>query len=27
MTHGPMMPARTRPKQQPHHGVGLHKKR
>ncbi|QBX73926.1 hypothetical protein E4630_23175 [Aeromonas hydrophila] len=26
MTQGPVMPARTRPKQQPHHGVGLHKK-
>ncbi|AUZ77503.1 hypothetical protein C3405_18945 [Aeromonas hydrophila] len=26
MTQGPVMPARTRPKQQPHHEVGLHKK-
>ncbi|QNF25967.1 hypothetical protein FT673_10440 [Aeromonas hydrophila] len=26
MTQGPVMPAPTRPKQQPHHGVGLHKK-
>ncbi|HAU4907885.1 TPA: hypothetical protein F3P23_14020 [Aeromonas hydrophila] len=27
MTQGPVMPARTRPKQQPHHKVGLYKKR
>ncbi|HAU4886552.1 TPA: hypothetical protein F3L15_21340 [Aeromonas hydrophila] len=27
MTQGPVIPARTRPKQQPHHKVGLHKKR
>ncbi|HAU4860262.1 TPA: hypothetical protein F3L18_20120 [Aeromonas hydrophila] len=27
MTQGPVMPARTRPKQQPHHKVGLFKKR
>ncbi|MBX9563047.1 hypothetical protein FKF73_10920 [Aeromonas hydrophila] len=26
MTQGPVMPARTRPKQQPHHEVGLYKK-
>ncbi|MBW3846971.1 hypothetical protein GPV00_22570 [Aeromonas hydrophila] len=26
MTQGPVMPARTSPKQQPHHGVGLYKK-
>ncbi|AWA08509.1 hypothetical protein C1A23_24515 [Aeromonas hydrophila subsp. hydrophila] len=26
MTQGPVIPARTRPKQQPHHKVGLHKK-
>ncbi|HAT6345935.1 TPA: hypothetical protein JAJ28_003723 [Aeromonas hydrophila] len=26
MTPGPVIPARTRPKQQPHHKVGLHKK-
>ncbi|RQM69612.1 hypothetical protein EHZ82_10455 [Aeromonas hydrophila] len=26
MTQGPVMPARTRPKQQPHHKVGLYKK-
>ncbi|HAU4899830.1 TPA: hypothetical protein F3L05_19310 [Aeromonas hydrophila] len=27
MTQGPVMPAPTRPKQQPHHKVGLYKKR
>ncbi|QJT19882.1 hypothetical protein E5E96_08140 [Aeromonas sp. 1805] len=27
MTQGPVMQAPTRPKQQPHHGVGLYKKR
>ncbi|HAU4877365.1 TPA: hypothetical protein F3L11_20605 [Aeromonas hydrophila] len=27
MTQGPVMPARTHPKQQPHHKVGLYKKR
>ncbi|MBW3799079.1 hypothetical protein GPK29_23165 [Aeromonas hydrophila] len=26
MTQGPVMPAPPPPKQQPHHGVGLHKK-